>query len=154
MSGLAALLGDREPAGVYRWHSGLDAADVAHAVEVAGAGFAHLDGWLAGSRAEVLAALGVALGFPEHYGQNLDALVDCLRDVGRGDRSAVADGTDRATVLLWDGWGTLAHADPRTFGVVLDILAERSGDADRPTFSVLLRGEGPEPAVAGVPELS
>jgi RNAse (barnase) inhibitor barstar len=135
MSGLAALLAGREAPGVYRWESALDAADIASAVEGAGWAFAHVDGWTRGAiKADFLAEVGVALDFPAHYGRNLDALVDCLRDVG-------ADG--RGTVVLWDGWSTLARADRRTFDVVVDILAERAhGEGAR--FAVLLRGDGPD----------
>ena len=134
MSGLAAVLAGRVPPGVYRWHAAFDVADVADTVGRAGTRFAHLDGWTVGGKAEVLAALGERLGFPETYGRNLDALEDCLRDLGR-------DGT--ATVLLWDGWGTLAHDDPRTFAVLLDILRTRAAATGRAGLTVLLRGEGP-----------
>lgn len=167
MSGLAALVAGREPPGVRRWHAASDVEDVAHAVARAGGRFAHVDGWWATTRAEALAAIGEALDFPDHYGQNLDALVDCLRDVGpregpldpaggttqpaAGDHST---GSAGITVLLWDGWGPLAHDDPRSFAAILDILRERAGDLARPPFAVLLRGEGPEEAVASVAELS
>ena len=83
-----------------------------------------------------LAAVGEALEFPDHYGRNLDALHDCLRDV------------PGPTLLLWDGWGPLAREDRRTFDVVLELLRERA--AGEPVFSALLRGEGPE---VGVPAL-
>ena len=51
-----------------------------------------------------LAAVGEALDFPDHYGQNFDALADCLHDIGGG-----RDGV----ILLWDGWSTLARAPGR-----------------------------------------
>ncbi|MDO4233263.1 MAG: barstar family protein, partial [Lautropia sp.] len=35
----------------------------------------------AGSKAEVLAALGTGLQLPDYYGKNLDALYDCLTDL-------------------------------------------------------------------------
>ncbi len=141
MSGLAGVLAGHEAPGVHRWHSAADVADVRHAVEHAGWGFAHVDGWTgAQSKAAFLAAVGGALHFPEHYGQNFDALTDCLRDIGSG-RSGV--------VLLWDGWGTLARSDEQAFAVALDILGSRV-EADRGVpFSVLLRGEGPD-----LPEIS
>lgn len=135
MSGLAAILAGRERPGVHRWVSGLDVQDVADAVHSAGWAFAHVDGWTTGStKAELLAEIGRALEFPEHYGHNLDALHDCLRDVGTGGHGVV---------LLWDGWATLARADRRSFDAVVDILAERA-DRESAPFTVLLRGEGPE----------
>ena len=136
MSGLAALLAGHEAPGIYQWHGAVDAAAVRHIVEHAGWGFAHVDGWTAGdSKAAFLAAVGEALDLPDDYGQNFDALADCLHDIGRG----VA-----GVVLLWDGWGTLARADERAFSVALSVLGSRVNADKGMPFSVLLRGEGPE----------
>ena len=78
-----------------------------------------------------------ALDFPDWYGRNFDALADCLADVDDGD----------GTVLLWDGWGTLARDEPRAFSVALSVLGTRV-NADRGgPFAVLLRGDGPDPGV-------
>lgn len=126
MSGLAGVLAGHTRPGIYQWHAAFDVADVRRSVEQAGWRFAALDGWTRGSKSEVLTALGEELAFPTTYGANLDALNDSLRDL-----------TD-PTVLLWDGWSTLARSDERTFGVLLRIL--RRPDA----LTVLLRGEGPE----------
>ena len=138
MSGLAALLaGHAEPA-IYLWHGGFEVTDVRHTVEHAGWGFAHVDGWTHQDKAAFLDEVGRALDLPEHYGHNFDALADCLSDVG--------DHVD-GTVLLWDGWGTLARAEPKAFSVALTVLGGRV-NADRGTpFAVLLRGEGPDPSL-------
>lgn len=143
MSGLAAILAGHEDPGVFHWHAAFDVADVAHSVEHAGWGFGHVDGWTSGAtKAEFLAAVGEALDFPGYYGQNFDALADCLHDIGKG-----VDGV----VLLWDGWATLARADEKAFSIALSVLGSRV-NADRGVpFAVLLRGEGP--AVPGVPSL-
>ncbi|MEP9380951.1 barstar family protein [Nocardioides sp. KR10-350] len=130
MSGLAGLLAGHTPAGVYRWHAAFDADELARTVAVAGWGCAHLDG-VVESREEALAALGEVLEFPEHYGRNLDALWDCLRDVG-------------PTLLLWDHWGVLAYADEPFTARLLGLLRERAADPERPAFGVLLRGDGPD----------
>lgn len=135
MSGLAAVLAGREGPGIHLWHGAFDVADVRHAVEHAGWGFGHVDGWRgADGKASFLAAVGEALDFPDHYGQNFDALADCLHDIGAG-----RDGV----VLLWDGWATLARADEKAFDIALTVLGSRV-HADRGVpFSVLLRGDGP-----------
>ena len=83
MSGLAGVLAGRHAPGVYRWHGNFDTADVRHTVEHAGWTYGHLDGWEIEHKAEFLAAIGDALAFPGHYGQNLDALADCLADGGQ-----------------------------------------------------------------------
>lgn len=140
MSALAAILAGHVPSGLHRWHGAADVADVRHTVEHAGWCFAYVDGWTgADSKAAILAALGEALDFPDHYGQNFDALTDCLRDIGRD-----ADGV----VLLWDGWTTLARTDVQAFDIVLDVLGSRAHAERGVPFSVLLRGEGPD--VSGV----
>ncbi|MDN5895066.1 MAG: barstar family protein [Nocardioides sp.] len=99
--------------------------------EQAGWAFGHVDGWTdaRGTKRGFLGAVGVALGFPEHYGQNLDALADCLADL-------TVD-----TVLLWDGWSRLAHDDAKAFRISLDVLRERTGQAGAAKFVVLLRAE-------------
>lgn len=133
MSGLAAVLAGRHAPGVHRWDSALDVPDVQHAVEHAGWAFGYVDGAALDTVAGVLRAIGEALAFPDHYGQNLDALNDCLRDLAG------------PTVLLWDAWGGLAHADPRRFAVLVELLGNRT-DGD-PSVEVLLRGPGPEGVV-------
>ncbi len=141
MSGLAALLAGRSKPGIYTWHSGFEVEDVRHAVEHAGWTFAYVDGLKAQTKQEFLTRIGEALNFPEWYGKNFDALADCLTDVDSGN----------GTVVLWDGWGAFARAEPRAFSVALSVLGTRV-NADRGgPFSVLLRGEGPD--VAGVPSL-
>ena len=148
MSGLAGLLvglieGEVRP-GIYRWHGGFDVADVRRTVEHAGFHFAHVDGWLAGTKAELLAAMGEALDFPDHYGQNFDALADCLHGVH------AAPG-QHGVVLLWDGWSTLARSDAKAFGIALEVLSSRAREDGRTPFSVLLRGDGPD--LAGIEAL-
>lgn len=142
MSGLPAVLSGRVAPGVHRWHPSYggarEVADLRAVVEHAGWRFAHLDGWGMETKVEVLDGLGEALGFPAHYGRNLDALADCLGDLTHD------------TLLLWDGWGPFALADEPTFTVVTDILSARAGLVRRGAFSALLTGAGPE---VGLPEL-
>ena len=125
MSGLAGLLNGDDPAGLYRWRSGSDVADVRHTVEHAGWRFGHVDGVRVESVAELHTALDDALVFPPYYGRNLDALAECLADC------------DGAQLLLWDSWGVFARAEPAVFGVVAGLLAGSE-------VTTLLRGAGPE----------
>ena len=131
MSGLAAVLAGRHAPGVYRWHGNFHAADVRHTVEHAGWAYGHLDGWEIEHKAEFLSSIGEALSFPGHYGQNLDALADCLSDLP-------------ATALLWEGWSAFARAEPVPFHSALEVLAAHARDENTAPFAVLLRGEGPD----------
>lgn len=138
MSGLAGLLAGHFEPGVYTWHAAFDPDEVQRTVEHAGAQFAYVDGWAHQTKAEFLAAAAEALDFPDWFGHNLDALADCLDDL---DVSPV--------VVLWDGWGTLARSEPDTFALVVEILLGRTRTVT-PPFSVLLRGAGPETAIASL----
>ncbi|MGH3361928.1 MAG: barstar family protein [Nocardioides sp.] len=143
MSGLAGLLAGRFTPGIYRWHGGFDVADVRHTVEHAGWRFGYLDGWRGESKAEFLAGVGEALDFPDYYGQNFDALADCLADVVPGDGEGV--------VFLWDGWGPFARADEQAFSVALSVLGTRVNAERGGPFAVLLRGDGPDvPGIASL----
>ncbi len=133
MSGLAAVLAGRHTPGVHRWESGLEVADVREAVEHAAWSFGYVDGAALDDNRAVLRALGDALAFGEHYGANLDALNDALRDLAA------------PTVLLWDAWGGFARAEPDRFAVVVEILGEAAA-GERP-LEVLLRGPGPADVV-------
>lgn len=136
MSGLAGLLAGRTRPGVYLWHGQFDVADIAHTVELADWSFAYVDGWGSQTKAEFLDRIAAALSFPDWFGHNFDALADSLQDVKAGDRAGV--------VVLWDGWGPFAHAEPRAFSVALSVLGNRVDDARGGTFAVLLRGDGPD----------
>lgn len=133
MSGLAGLLVGKVDPGIYRWHTELAAADLSESVAAAGWSLAQVSD-VAETKDDVLGAIGTALGFPAHFGRNLDALWDSLRDLSA------------PTVLLWETWGAVAYASPKDFAKVLRVLRDRTAEIseDRPAFTVLLRGEGPD----------
>lgn len=68
-----------------------------------------------------------ALAFPDHFGRNLDALMDCLRDV--------ADRHDAPWTLVWrpgrhaapDVVGLDTGTDPGIIGVLADLEDECPG---------------------------
>lgn len=72
--------------------------------------------------------IAAALGFPEHYGANLDALWDCLTDLAE------------PTAVVWNHWPELAVDHPLQWARVLAVLRERATDApaDSPAFAVVL----------------
>ena len=138
MSGLAALLARRRPPGVYRWHSSLRAADVAHAVEHAGYRCFVLDGTAVTDKAAFLDTCAGTFALPEWFGRNWDALHDCLTDLSWAPA--------RGYVVLYDGWGMLARTDSDAWSVAYDVfgaVVESWRDTGTP-LSVLLRGPGPD----------
>ena len=142
MSGLAALLAGHNRPDLYQWHSAAHVPDVQHAVEHAGWGFVHLDGWTIEDKAAFLKAAAQALDLADDRASSFDALSDCLAEVEAPGKEGV--------VMLWDGWSPLARHDEQAFHVALSVLGGRA-NADRGcSFAVLLRGEGPH---IDVPEL-
>jgi RNAse (barnase) inhibitor barstar len=76
------------------------------------------------THAQVLAAIGRALDFPDHYGQNLDALWDCLTDL------------TEPTALVWSDWQDAAVADPGDWARIMQVLRERTDE--EPAFALVL----------------
>jgi hypothetical protein len=66
--------------------------------------------------------LAVALDFPDHYGRNLDALLDCFRDVA--DRAYGWDADDAGIILVIRNFDTYFDRDRRTPLLLLDIFTE------------------------------
>jgi RNAse (barnase) inhibitor barstar len=67
---------------------------------IAGAGIA--------GEEELFSALAASLSFPDWFGRNWDALLDCLREVGVGDQRPAA-----VTLVVEDAGALLSRA-PRT----------------------------------------
>lgn len=70
------------------------------------------------TKRELLASFADALGFPEYFGMNLDALVDSLRDVE----------IQTPATIVWDDAETFADADRRTYETVRQILSRHLPD--------------------------
>ncbi|MFG2142173.1 barstar family protein [Streptomyces sp. NPDC048650] len=70
-------------------------------------------------------AVATALHFPDHYGNNLDALNDCLGDVAcHGGYDYSPEGAGR--VLYFTDYDRFATACPRAAQIVLDIIADQA----------------------------
>ena len=78
----------------------------------------------AGSAAELYASLARALDLPAWFGQNLDALWDCLTDL------------DVPTAVVLQQWDRLADADPERAVQLLRLFGDRA-EID-PPFAALL----------------
>lgn len=76
------------------------------------------------TKADFLRSVGVALGFPEYYGRNLDALWDCLSELSG------------PTALLWTSWHELAIEHPADWADILPLLQERA--KGEPAFALVL----------------
>lgn len=77
--------------------------------------------------AAALADIANGLGFPNYFGRNLDALNDCMSDVGAGDYGWDAKGTGLVIVLT--GFDHFATVDRRVAQAMLDIFADQARGA-------------------------
>lgn len=114
------LFDQSHTAGVYRIIA--PAEDVLEALRDAGWQAAELVE--ATDKAEFLALVGEALGFPAHYGQNLDALWDCLTDLRT------------PTALVWTGWSKLAIDHGHDWAMIMELLRGRT--EQKPPFALIL----------------
>ncbi|MFC4857605.1 barstar family protein [Actinophytocola glycyrrhizae] len=70
-------------------------------------------------KAGFASAVKQGLGFPDHFGGNLDAFDDSLREVALGTGQDVT-----GLVLVFTGYDAFAGRDPRTAQAILDIVAD------------------------------
>lgn len=107
-----ALLKDAGRAGLRRLPAQSDLSSLA---EAAGCRTFTVDLSDAASLKQVLASLATSLGFPDWFGHNLDALMDCLTDLSWCPAEAYA--------LLLTGTRTLAAARLGELESLLEVLA-------------------------------
>lgn len=122
MGKLALRLRDASRSGVYR------AARADEVVEAAREAALRLETVRFAAKPTLLKNLAKALSFPDWFGENWDALEDCLSDLSWSDASG--------HVLLFEG----ADAGD-DFGVLVDVLqsaAEYWAGRNRPFFAVFL----------------
>lgn len=88
----------------------------------------------ADSKRAVLETFGEVLGFPEHYGVNLDALNDSLHDFA----DSITDNGNPPVTVLWQV--AAPFRSERSFGIICEILqdAERYAGTDLAVTAVLL----------------
>ncbi|HNA99314.1 MAG TPA: barstar family protein [Marmoricola sp.] len=122
MTSIGALLRGVAPAGVYQVPQ-LDLDPVLDEAMERGWTCGVVDGSRITDHREALVEVGRVLDFPDHYGVNLDALADCLSDLGH------------RTLLIW--LGAVAGLE-----ALIPVLEERC--LEEPAFSVLI-SIGPDP---------
>lgn len=69
-------------------------------------------------------AVAEALDFPDYYGENLDALNDCLSDVATYEYASSR--RDAGLVLVLNRFDRFLRQDPRVAPIMLDIFASRA----------------------------
>lgn len=109
------LTGRREP-GVTTWRADRrEAARGATEAERAGWRVFWLDGAGLDGKAALLDRCAVEFAFPSYFGQNWDALQDCLQDLSWAP-------TTCGYLVVYDHWGDLADADPASHRTLVDVF--------------------------------
>lgn len=133
---LARLLAGEMAPNVYRYGSRANASSIVERATEAGWRCVVLPGRDIDSKAALLGALAQALDFPDWVGHNWDALLDALRESWAP--------AQRGYLLIWEGAGRLARAEPETFATALAVLRDAVAywrDTATP-LAVLVRGPG------------
>jgi RNAse (barnase) inhibitor barstar len=119
---------------LYRWSESLDWEFLAAAVHNGGGRAFYLDGQRMATPEMLMQEFAQVLEFPDYFGQNWDALEDCLTDL------SWLEGKISHVVLAIDHWHHCASP------ILKDVLAQAiTLWADSPTpMYVLLRGDGLE----------
>jgi RNAse (barnase) inhibitor barstar len=114
---LTATLAEPAEAGVFHLPI-TKAADIAAAARANGFRAVRVDLADCDDKEAVLAALGTALEFPDWFGQNWDALADCLTDLSWCQAPGY--------VLVFSGSGNFAAVAPDDFDTLIEILSQAS----------------------------
>lgn len=79
-----------------------------------------------------------AFDLPDWFGRNWDALDECLRALDLDDPDGL--------LVVWDGWGAFAEADPVEFETAVAVFQDATvaWHDDETPGAVLLHGAGPE----------
>lgn len=114
MDDLIAVLKGERRAGLYKLETAVNLTTLAALSQEHHARLFHIDGATITNKAAFLQAIADAMLFPRYFGQNWDALEDCLTDLDwlNGDRF----------ILLYEQPETFAQGDSTEWLVALDIL--------------------------------
>jgi hypothetical protein len=127
------LAGERAP-GVYLLRPEQDVSALAGLAQEHGLEFFRIDGREVVDKTSFLRQVAEAMDFPPYFGQNWDALDECITDL----EWRPANGY----VIFYDSVGAFAQNDPEQWQVALDILrsAVDHWQRTRTPMFVLLRG--------------
>ena len=145
MIAMGRLLADAGRSGVY--HLNRDAHELAQAAAAADLAVWRVDIGHAHGKEDFLRQLAAALGFPQSFGGNWDACVDCLRDL-----SWIADGTQGYVVIL-EKSKHFSAAHREAFDEAIGVLGEAADfwrEQGKPFWGLI---GGPDGWDSGIPPL-
>jgi hypothetical protein len=141
MPTLDAVLTDPAAAGLYRVSGRVPLATLRRRSEQAGVHLALLDGDAITDKPALLRACAAALAFPPYFGQNWDALADCLTDLSWLPAPGYA--------IVYDHPSPLIRQAPADWAVAQEIFRDAAAywrAAGKPFALILRRTAGLTPA--------
>jgi RNAse (barnase) inhibitor barstar len=138
---LAEML-EESKGGVFYLPAPADARALQKLAKASGYAFFHIDGKNINRKEQLMNAAATALHFPQHFGNNWDALEECLTDL----EWVEADGY----LVYYDHIDGLLSTHPDQFETLVEILrdAVRSWKEDGEAMVVLLSGAKPPKGVS------
>ena len=136
MGKLLQRLNDASKSGVYRAPR---ADEILDAVQGSALRVARISLGGATGKAVLMERIARALGFPEWFGGNWDALEDCLTDLSWLDAGG--------HVLIFEGTQAIAADDSGVLGDILASAASYWAERGRPFFAVFVGGAPHLPAL-------
>jgi RNAse (barnase) inhibitor barstar len=119
MNDWMTVLGSYLNDGVYLVDPGTDEAEIQDAAAASRLDFVRIDLHGVSDKASLLHEIGAAVGFPEYFGMNWDALYDCLTDMSWRPAAGY--------VLLLAGIRPLTRNSNMDFDVVTRVLDSAAG---------------------------
>ena len=102
--------------GIYWLHDQVSTSDFEKTAKAEGFSFFQIEGQKLEKKEQLLNRMALAMHFPDYFGNNWDALVDCLTDLSWIDSSKF--------LIKIDYLDSFIEYNPKHFGVLLDILKE------------------------------
>ena len=135
MKTLKSLLKNGAESGVFWLMSPAPREEIAQQAAKTGAAYFHIDGKKLRSKTQFLNHAATALCFPDYFGNNWDALEDCLTDFSWHDANGY--------IILFDDADQLRQHAAADFDTILEIFraAATYWQEQKIPFLVLLRGK-------------
>ncbi|MES2354907.1 MAG: barstar family protein [Pseudomonadota bacterium] len=126
---------DEKRSGVYWLNSHVTPAELEKTAKIAGLAYFHIEGQKLTKKEQFLNHAALAMHFPEYFGDNWDALEDCLTDLSWIDANNY--------LVAYDHTDIFAEHAPQHFDTVLEIFKESAEfwHGQGKSMIILLRGK-------------
>jgi RNAse (barnase) inhibitor barstar len=130
------IVKDPEESGVYLLEEGKPSEELRSMATGQSLLFVHLDGAQIENKSQFLDSIAKAMGFPDYFGRNWDALADCL--------TSLPEEAAPGWVILYEQLTNFANTNREDFEIAVDIFkgAAEFWRNQGKSFHVLFEGRG------------